>query len=146
MQLGVLTALPLPREWLLGANFLAAVVGAAVFYGLNVVIAAGVLSLRTNQAFRSVISGDLRETVYNSLALAPLGWLMSIVYSLAWWATLLFALAAATHAHGLAAVRRDARHVHADDRRAWLRRSTSGIRSRRGTASGSRRSRSTSGG
>ncbi len=96
VQLAVLNALPLPRDLLLGANFLAAVVGAAVFYGLNVVIAAGVLSLRTSQSFRTVISGDSRETVYNSLALAPLGWLMSIVYSLAWWATLLFALPLAT--------------------------------------------------
>jgi putative nucleotidyltransferase with HDIG domain len=92
VQLGVLRALSVPPEWMLALNFVAAVIGAAVFFGLNVVIAAGLLALRTNQSFRLVITGDSRETVYNSLALAPLGWLMSIVYSLAWWATLLFAL------------------------------------------------------
>ena len=47
--------------------------------------------------------------------------------------------------HGVAAVRRDARDVHADDRRARRRPSTSAIRSPRSTATGSRRSRSTSG-
>src|SRR6185295_15387233 len=39
VQLAILNAMSLPRDWLLGANFLAAVIGAAVFYGLNVVIA-----------------------------------------------------------------------------------------------------------
>ena len=117
VQLAVLGAISLPREWLLVESFLAAIVGAGVFYGLNLAIAAGVLSLRTNQSFRLVFFGDSRVTVYNSLALAPLGWLMSIVYSLAWWATLLFALPLLHDAAGLAAVRRDARHVHADDRR-----------------------------
>ncbi len=39
-----------------------------------------------------VIVGDSKGTAFNNLALAPLGWLMSIVYSIQWWATLLFAL------------------------------------------------------
>jgi putative nucleotidyltransferase with HDIG domain len=40
----------------------------------------------------AVIGGDYRATAVNNLALAPLGWLMAIVYSIQWWATLLFAL------------------------------------------------------
>ena len=39
-----------------------------------------------------MVSGDIRETAFNNLALGPLGWLMSVVYSIQWWATLLFAL------------------------------------------------------
>ena len=50
------------------------------------------LALRTGQSIRTVIVGDTRETAFNSLALAPLGWLMAVVYSIQWWATLLFAL------------------------------------------------------
>jgi putative nucleotidyltransferase with HDIG domain len=57
-----------------------------------VAIASGLLALRTGQAFRSVVTGDSRETIFSSLALAPLGWLMAIVYSIQGWATLLFAL------------------------------------------------------
>jgi putative nucleotidyltransferase with HDIG domain len=73
-------------------NFLATLVGAAVLFGLNVLIAGGLLALRTGQSLETVIVGDSRETAFNNLALAPLGWLMSIVYSITWWATLLFAL------------------------------------------------------
>jgi len=36
--------------------------------------------------------GDVQETVISSLALAPLGWLMAVVYSIQGWAALLFAL------------------------------------------------------
>jgi putative nucleotidyltransferase with HDIG domain len=96
VQLGVLKVLSVSDDWWLAANFVAAVIGAGAFFGLNVVIAAGLLAIRTGQTFRSVVSGDSRESVYNSMALAPLGWLMSIVYLLAWWATLLFALPLAT--------------------------------------------------
>jgi len=79
-------------EWALVANFVGTIVGATVVFGLNVVIAAGVLALRTGQRFTSVVLGDSRETLFNNLALAPLGWLMAVVYSLQWWAALLFAL------------------------------------------------------
>ena len=37
-------------------------------------------------------SATRRDTAFNNLALGPLGWLMAIVYSIQWWATLLFAL------------------------------------------------------
>jgi putative nucleotidyltransferase with HDIG domain len=72
--------------------FISTMIGAAVLYALNVAIASGLLALRTGQTFRSVVVGDSRETMFNNLALAPLGWLMSIAYTLQWWAALLFAL------------------------------------------------------
>ncbi len=39
-----------------------------------------------------MIAGDFRETTFNNIALGPLGWLMALVYSIQWWATVLFAL------------------------------------------------------
>jgi putative nucleotidyltransferase with HDIG domain len=74
------------------ADLVATVAGATVFFVLNALIASGVLALRTGQTLGAVIGGDYRETAFNSLALAPLGWLMAIVYSIQWWAALLFAL------------------------------------------------------
>ena len=91
-QLALLGLIAPSGEWALAANFLAMVVGATVFVALNVAIASGLLALRTGQSFRYVVSGDSQETAFSSLALAPLGWLMAIVYSVQWWATLLFAL------------------------------------------------------
>jgi putative nucleotidyltransferase with HDIG domain len=79
-------------EWFLVANFVATMLGAMVFFALNVGLAVGLVALRTGQPFGSVLVGDSRETLFNSLALAPLGWLMASVYSIQWWATLLFAL------------------------------------------------------
>ena len=73
-------------------DFLATVVAASVLFVLNTVIASGVLALRTGQSISAVIVGDSRATAFNNIALAPLGWLMAIVYGLLWWATLLFAL------------------------------------------------------
>ncbi len=73
-------------------DFLATIVGATVLFVLNTAIAGGVLALRTGQSLSSVIAGDSRDTAVNSLGLAPLGWLMGLVYSIQWWATLLFAL------------------------------------------------------
>jgi HD-GYP domain-containing protein (c-di-GMP phosphodiesterase class II) len=55
-------------------------------------IAGGVVALRTGQSIGTVIAGDSRDTAINSVGLAPLGWLMAVVYSIQWWATLLFAL------------------------------------------------------
>jgi putative nucleotidyltransferase with HDIG domain len=91
-QVALLNAVAVPKGWELVANFAATFLGAAVFVGLNVAIASGLLALRTGQSFTSVVTGDVHETVFSGLALAPLGWLMAIVYSIQWWATLLFAL------------------------------------------------------
>ena len=79
-------------DWRLGVGFAATVIGAVVFTVLNMAIAAGLLSLRTGQPFKAVATGDSRQTAFISLGLAPLGWLMALVYSIQWWATLLFAL------------------------------------------------------
>ena len=73
-------------------DFFATVAAAVVLFLLNTVIASGVLALRTGQSIMAVIIGDSKDTAFNNIALAPLGWLMAIVYSIQWWATLLFAL------------------------------------------------------
>ncbi len=73
-------------------DFFATVIGATAYFGLNTAIAGGVVSLRTGQSFSAVLSGDARETAVNTLGLAPVGWLMGVVYSIQWWAALLFAL------------------------------------------------------
>jgi putative nucleotidyltransferase with HDIG domain len=69
----------------------ATLLAALVFTTLNAALAGTLLALRVGQPLSSVIS-DFREAAFTNLALGPLGWLMSIVYSLQWWATLLFAL------------------------------------------------------
>jgi putative nucleotidyltransferase with HDIG domain len=74
------------------ADFLRAMVASLVFYALNVTLAGTLLALRTGQALTTVLVGDSRGTALNSIALGPLGWLMALVYSILWWATLLFAL------------------------------------------------------
>src|SRR5204863_3350661 len=47
---------------------------------------------RSNQSFRVVALGDWRGIGVNAFALAPLAWLMSLIYGVSWWASLLFAL------------------------------------------------------
>jgi putative nucleotidyltransferase with HDIG domain len=79
-------------DWGLAAHFLATIVAATVLFILNTVIASGVLALRTGQSITAVMVGDARDTAFNNIALAPLGWLMALVYGIQWWATLLFAL------------------------------------------------------
>jgi putative nucleotidyltransferase with HDIG domain len=74
------------------ADFFRAMVAAGVFYGLNVWLAGSLLALRTGQPIRTVLVAESRENVFQNLALGPLGWLMAVVYSIQWWATLLFAL------------------------------------------------------
>ncbi len=71
-----------------------AVVGAAIFFGLNVTITAWFVALRTDQQFRVVLLGDARGFSINFFALTPLAWLMSQVFMIprsGWWTTLLFA-------------------------------------------------------
>jgi putative nucleotidyltransferase with HDIG domain len=66
--------------------------GAAALFFLNVAVTGLLVSLRTNQSFRVVVTGDARGFGANLLALTPLAWLMSLIYQVAWWAALLFAL------------------------------------------------------
>jgi putative nucleotidyltransferase with HDIG domain len=67
-------------------------VAATVFFSLNAALAGTLLALRSDVPISNVVSADIRDTAFNNLAMGPLGWLMSVVYSLQWWATLLFAL------------------------------------------------------
>ena len=73
-------------------GFFSALVGAAAFFLLNAWLTATLISLRTDQPFRRVLFGDARGFATSLLALAPLGWLMAQMYTVAWWASLLFAL------------------------------------------------------
>jgi putative nucleotidyltransferase with HDIG domain len=89
---GVVRELLSTQEFILAIDFASAMIGSVVFYGLNVYLASLLLALRTDQPIRTVMIGDLRGSTVNNFALAPIGWLTSIVYDVAWWATLLFAL------------------------------------------------------
>src|SRR3954469_4230996 len=73
-------------------DFLATMLAAAVFFVLNAGMAGSLLALRTGQRIRTVVTVNTRETAFSNLAMGPLGWLMALVYSIQWWATLLFAL------------------------------------------------------
>ncbi len=88
----------LVREFTLGlsagpvADFVGAMLAAAVFLILNPLLAATLLGLRTGQRVRDVFIGDTRGIAGNMIALAPLAYLMTMVYAVQWWATLLFAV------------------------------------------------------
>src|SRR3954468_19756591 len=82
----------------LGANddrflwFVSTMLGAATLFVLNLVVTSIVVALRSDQSVRVVAMGDWRGISGNALALAPLAWLMGVMYTLGWWASLLFAL------------------------------------------------------
>ncbi len=75
-------------------DFTITMIGAAVFFVLNVVPAGTIVALRFGRSVREVVVGDARGFAVNLLALAPVAWLMARTYTLpsGWWATLLFAL------------------------------------------------------
>ena len=73
-------------------DFVATVIAATALFALNMAIVGGVVALRTGHTFMAVIVGDYRDTAFNNLAMGPLGWLMGLVFSIQWWATVLFAL------------------------------------------------------
>ncbi len=83
---------PAAHEFGTVTSFIAAIVGATAFILLNAALAAAVISLRSGQTFQQVIRGDARGFSTGLVGLAPLGWLMSQIYSMAWWATLVFAV------------------------------------------------------
>jgi putative nucleotidyltransferase with HDIG domain len=92
VRVAVIAVLSPTGGWIMVVDLFATVLAVATFDGLNAVMASGLLALRTGRPFQSVLQGVLRETAPNTLALGLLGWLMSVVYSIQWWATLLFAL------------------------------------------------------
>ena len=86
------------REWLLlvldgpVADFVVAMAAAALFIVTNLLLASVLLGLRTGQAAIPVLIADVRGIASGVIALAPLSWLMTVVYAVQWWATALFAV------------------------------------------------------
>jgi HD-GYP domain-containing protein (c-di-GMP phosphodiesterase class II) len=66
--------------------------GAIVLLVLNLLVVSGLLTIRTGQPLRQLLLTDPRNFAASLIALAPLAWLMAQMYTLAWWASLLFAL------------------------------------------------------
>ena len=76
-------------------DFLATVIGAGVYFALNLVIVSSIIAIRSGARFADLLTSDAGGFTASLLALAPLGWLMAKIYStenVGWWATLLFAL------------------------------------------------------
>ena len=64
--------------------------GAAAFFALNTTLTATLVSLRTDQRFETVLLGDARGFATSLIGLAPIAWLMAQMYSVVWWASVLF--------------------------------------------------------
>jgi putative nucleotidyltransferase with HDIG domain len=74
------------------AEFATAMIAAAVFMSLNLLLASVLLGIRTGQPVLGVLVGDARGISSQVIALAPLAWLMTLIYAVQWWATALFAV------------------------------------------------------
>ncbi|HET7169447.1 MAG TPA: HD-GYP domain-containing protein [Candidatus Limnocylindrales bacterium] len=74
------------------ADFVSAMVAAAIFIFTNLLLVSMLLGLRTGQTVLGVFVADLRGIASGVVALAPLSWLMTMVYVVQWWATALFAV------------------------------------------------------
>lgn len=72
--------------------FIASLVGATVFVGVNGTLTAALVAIRTGQDAREIIRTEARGIATSVVGLSPLGWLMAQMYTVAWWASLLFAL------------------------------------------------------
>ena len=66
--------------------------GAAVLFLLNLSMVSALLALRTGQPVRQLLLSDPRNFAASLLALAPVAWLMSRMFSADWWTSLLFAV------------------------------------------------------
>jgi putative nucleotidyltransferase with HDIG domain len=73
-------------------DFVVTLFGSAVFFAINASLTSMLVGLRTGQQLTTVLKGDARGFATGLLGLAPLGWLMAQAYTLAWWASLLFAV------------------------------------------------------
>ena len=74
------------------AEFITAMIAAAIFMSTNLLLASILLGLRTGQPVLGVLVGDARGISSQVIALAPLAWLMTLIYAVQWWATALFAV------------------------------------------------------
>jgi HD-GYP domain-containing protein (c-di-GMP phosphodiesterase class II) len=78
----------------LSIDLAATVLGAGVYFFLNLFLVSALVAFRTGNRYREVLISDLGSYL-SLLALAPLGWLMARAYLIpdgGWWATLLFGL------------------------------------------------------
>jgi putative nucleotidyltransferase with HDIG domain len=73
-------------------NLLGVLLGAGLFFLLNLLLVSALLALRTGLPIRQLLLSDPRNFAASLVALAPLGWLMAQMYTVAWWASLLFAV------------------------------------------------------
>jgi putative nucleotidyltransferase with HDIG domain len=73
-------------------DFVSAMAAAVVFISTNLTLVSITLGLRTGQPWRDVLLSDIRGILGSVVALAPLAWLMTVVYAVQWWATALFAV------------------------------------------------------
>jgi putative nucleotidyltransferase with HDIG domain len=72
-------------------DFTGSIVGATVYFGLNLVLVSVTVAARTERGLSAVLRDDA-GLYTNLLTLAPLAWLMAQMYLVAWWASLLFAI------------------------------------------------------
>jgi putative nucleotidyltransferase with HDIG domain len=79
----------------LPTDFVATLLGAVAYFGLNLLLVSVVVGLKVGKPIRQLLLEDSRGFTVSLLALAPLGWLMAEMYDrpgAGWWTTLLFAL------------------------------------------------------
>jgi len=72
--------------------FLASLIAASLYLAVNATLTALLVALRTGQDALEIIHSEARGITTSVVGLAPLGWLMAQMYTVAWWASLLFAL------------------------------------------------------
>ncbi len=72
--------------------FGASLVAASIYLAVNATLTAVLVALRTGQGSLAIIRTEARGITTSVVGLAPLGWLMAQMYTVAWWASLLFAL------------------------------------------------------
>jgi putative nucleotidyltransferase with HDIG domain len=76
-------------------HLVATLLGALVYFAVNLVIVSGILALRTGERFLDFLLSDARGFGVSLLGLSPIAWLMARMYELpgaGWWTSLLFAL------------------------------------------------------
>jgi hypothetical protein len=74
------------------SEFLSAMAAAVAFILANLALVSIALGVRTGQSPKDVLIGDVRGISLSVVAMAPLAWLMSVVFAVQWWATALFAV------------------------------------------------------
>jgi riboflavin transporter FmnP len=78
----------------LAGELLGTMAGTATYFALNLVLVSILLSLRTGTSVENALTGDLGGFGVSLVALGPMAWLMTRIYSIdgGWWSTLIFGL------------------------------------------------------